>query len=69
METQVIEKIEKSVSMPLPKLAPVYPQARVHGRVITTKVVGVSFEGRQEVLARLQMGDRCLLYTSDAADE
>ena len=47
--------------MPLLKLAPVYPQARVHGRVITTKVVGVSFEGRQEVLARLQMGDRVWL--------
>ena len=61
METQVLEKIEKSVSKPLPKLAPVYPQARVHGRVITTKVVGVSFEGRQEVLARLQMGDRVWL--------
>ena len=61
METQVIERIEKSVSMPLPKLAPVYPQARVHGRIITTKVVGVSFEGRQEVLARLQMGDRVWL--------
>ncbi len=61
METQVIEKIEKTVSMPVLKLAPVYPQARVHGRVITTKVVGVSFEGRQEVLARLQMGDRVWL--------
>lgn len=61
METQVIEKIEKTVSMPALKLAPTYPQARVHGRVITTKVVGVSFENRQEVVAKLQMGDRVWL--------
>ena len=61
METQVIEKIEKTVSMPLLKLATLYPQSHVHGRVITTKVVGVSFEGRQEILARLQMGDRIWL--------
>jgi hypothetical protein len=62
METQVvIEKIEKTTSMPVLKLASSYPGARVHGRVITTKVVGVSFEGRQEVVARLQMGDRCWL--------
>ena len=54
METQVIEKIEKKVSMPLLKLATVYPQSHVHGRVITTKVVGVSFEGRQEVVALCQ---------------
>jgi len=37
------------------------PDIRVHGRIITTKVVGVSFEGRQEVIARLQMGDRVWL--------
>jgi hypothetical protein len=55
METQVIEK---SVSTNLPKLETTYPQSRVHGRVITTKIVGVTFEGRQEVVARLQMGDR-----------
>lgn len=61
METQVIERVEKTVSMPLLKLATAYPQSRVHGRVITTKVVGVSFEGRQEVLALLQMGDRVWL--------
>ena len=33
------------------------PDIRMHGRIITTKVVGVSFEGRQEVVAKLQMGD------------
>ncbi len=57
METQVLEKKEKTVSMPVLKLASSYPQARVHGRVITTKVVGVSFENRQEIVAKLQMGD------------
>ena len=58
METQLIEK---TVSMPVLKLATAYPQARVHGRVITTKVVGVSFENRQEIVAKLQMGDRVWL--------
>lgn len=61
METQVIERIEKIVSTNLPKLETTYPQSSVHGRVITTKVVGVTFEGRQEVVARLQMGDRVWL--------
>ena len=37
------------------------PDIRMHGRIITTKVVGVSFEGRQEVVAKLQMGDRVWL--------
>lgn len=37
------------------------PQARVHGRIVTTKVVGVSFEDRQEVIARLHFGDRVWL--------
>jgi len=58
MEAQVIEK---TVSTNLPKLETTYPQSRVHGRVITTKVVGVTFEGRQEVVARMQMGDRVWL--------
>ena len=61
METLVIEKIAKTVSIPLLKLATAYPQTRVHGRVITIKVVGVSFERLQEVLALLQMGDRIWL--------
>ena len=37
------------------------PDVRVHGRIITTKVVGVSFENRQEVVARLLLGDRIWL--------
>ena len=37
------------------------PDTRTHGRIITTKVVGVTFENRQEVVARLQMGDRVWL--------
>jgi hypothetical protein len=32
-------------------------QSKVHGRVITTKVVGVTFEDRQEVIAKLHTGD------------
>lgn len=37
------------------------PESKVHGRLITTKVVGVTFESRQEVVAKLQMGDRVWL--------
>jgi len=33
------------------------PQARVHGRIVTTRVVGVSFEDRQEIIAKLHIGD------------
>lgn len=36
-------------------------QSKIHGRIITTKVVGVSFEDRQEVIARLHIGDRIWL--------
>jgi HIRAN domain. len=36
-------------------------EAKVHGRVITTNVVGVSFDDRQEVIARMQIGDRVWL--------
>lgn len=62
MESQVIERIGRSVTeINLPKLQSTYPNARVKGRVITTKVVGVTFEGRQEIVARLQMGDRVWL--------
>lgn len=62
MESQVIEKIENPViGTSLPKLQSTYPTARVKGRVITTKVVGVTFAGRQEIVARLHMGDRVWL--------
>lgn len=61
METQVIEKIGETVSATLPKLETTYPQSKVHARLITTRVCGVTFEGRQEIVARLQMGDRVWL--------
>ncbi len=58
----VIEKITPPIhQIETPKLQGSYPQARVKGRVVTTKVVGVTFEGRQEVVARLQRGDRIWL--------
>ncbi len=44
-----------------PKIDSAVPDTRSHGRIITTKVVGVSFENRQEVIAKLQMGDRVWL--------
>ena len=43
------------------KIESAVPDTRSHGRIITTKVVGVTFENRQEVVARLQMGDRVWL--------
>ena len=62
METHVIEKISNPITgIGLPKLQPVYPQARAKGRIVATRVVGVSFDNRQEVIARLQMGDRVWL--------
>jgi len=50
IEAKTLHKIQSS-----------YPGAAVHGRVITTKVVGVTFEGRQEVVACLRRGDRVWL--------
>jgi hypothetical protein len=59
---EVIETIVSPVwEVELPKLQGSYPHAWVKGRVITTRVVGVTFEGRQEVVARLQRGDRVWL--------
>ncbi len=58
----VIERIARPIQeQTLPKLQEAYPQARVKGRIVTTKVVGVTFEGRQEVVARLRQGDRVWL--------
>jgi hypothetical protein len=58
----VIESIQL---VETPKLQASYPQARTKGRLITTKVVGVTFSNRdrnrQEIIARLQMGDRVWL--------
>ncbi len=67
MESQIIEKIVKTgPDVHLPKLLSTYPHARVKGRVITTNVVGVTFEGRQEIVARLQTGDRIWLEQEPA---
>lgn len=58
----VIETIARPIQVvEMPKLQTAYPQAKVKGRLFTTKVVGVTFEDRQEVVARLQMGDRVWL--------
>ena len=55
MTNQVIEKIERPTEeQTLLKPQSTYPGAAVHGRVITTRVVGVTYEGRQEVVARLR---------------
>jgi hypothetical protein len=62
MSNQVIEKIESPIKeQTLPKLQSTYPGATVRGRILTTKIVGVSFEGRQDVVARLRRGDRVWL--------
>lgn len=62
MENQVIEKfVCVSPEVNLPKIKSSHPFTRVHGRVITSKVVGVSFDGRQETIARLHEGDRVWL--------
>lgn len=62
MENQVIEKINRSVQAVDPfKPLSAYPGATVHSRLITTRIVGVTYENRQEVVAKLQMGDRVWL--------
>jgi len=62
MENQVIEKIVSVVpEVNLPKIKPTHPFTKVHGRVITTKVVGLTFDDRQEIVARLHEGDRVWL--------
>jgi hypothetical protein len=59
---EVVERILSPVQIvEFPTLQANYPNARVKGRLVTTKVVGVTFEGRQEVVARLQQGDRVWL--------
>jgi hypothetical protein len=63
MESLVIEKIGKPVveKKNLPKLKTFYPYTQIKGRLVSTRVVGVTFEGRQEIVAKLQMGDRVWL--------
>ncbi len=36
-------------------------QSKIHGRNVTTKAVGVSFGDRQEVIAKLKIGDQVWL--------
>ena len=50
MDLQVQTRIDSST-----------PDVQIHGRILTTKVVGVTFENRQEIIAKLQMGDRVWL--------
>ena len=62
MESMVIEKTDKSIrEINLPKLQSSYPDARTKGRIIVTKVRGVTFnneyESRQEVISRMHEGD------------
>lgn len=44
-----------------PSVAVEVPQSKIHGRIICTKIVGVSFEDRQETIAKLHIGDRIWL--------
>ena len=62
MANQIIENIESPIEeQTLHKLQSTYPGATVHGRVITTRVVGVTFEGRQEIVACLKRFDKVWL--------
>jgi hypothetical protein len=62
MESHVIEKISNPIQeINLPKHQSAYPDTHVKGRVVSTKVVGVTFENRQEVISMLRMGDRVWL--------
>ena len=62
MTNQVIEKIERITEEQAPlKHQSTYQEATVNGRVITTRVVGVTFEGRQEVVACLKRFDKVWL--------
>ena len=61
MTNQVIEKIESPIEEQTYKLQSTFPGATVHGRVITTRVVGVTFENRQEIVACLRRADRVWL--------
>ena len=62
MESQVIEKISRTTQESnLPKHVTSYPDTRFKGRVVSTKVVGVTFENRQEVISKLHREDRIWL--------
>jgi hypothetical protein len=62
MESHVIEKISKPIQeISLPNRETDCPNTRVKGRALSTKVVGVTFDNRQEVIAKLHQGDRVWL--------
>lgn len=62
MANQVVDSHIRIVpEISLPKLETSIPQSKVHGRVISTRVVGVTFEGRQEIVAQLHEGDHIWL--------
>jgi len=62
MANQVVDSnIRISSELRLPKLETSIPQSKIHGRVISTRVVGVTFDGRQEIVAQLHEGDRIWL--------
>lgn len=67
MASQLVDTfVSVSPEISLPKLETSFPQSKVHGRLISTRVVGVTFEDRQEVIAKLQMGDRVWLEQEPA---
>jgi len=39
------------------KVTVAHPESKILGRIITTKLVGVSFEERQEAISKVKMGD------------
>lgn len=45
----------------LPKLEPSISQAKIHGRIVTTRITGVSFEQRQESISKLHENDHLWL--------
>lgn len=62
MANQVVESfVRVGQEIELPRIETTTPQAKIHGRVITTRIVGVSFENRQETIAKLHEGDRLWL--------
>lgn len=58
MANQAVDSfVRVSQEISLPKIEPSIPQSKVHGRLIETRVVGVTFEGRQEVISKLHEND------------
>lgn len=60
MVTQSLD-VESVVKVSLPNLEVSNTQAKIHGRLVITKIVGCSFEHRQETISKLREGDRLWL--------